>query len=172
MRKGMEIMSSLYKIQSQIQQILDIGFVIDEETGEVLADASELDALILAEEEKLENVILYRKNLIAEAELIKAEEKALAARRKAKENRAKSLDDYISSCIKSSGRDKFETAKCKASFRKSKAVEIDNTFFESAPDDLLRIKKEPDKPKIKKLLQSGETVKGAVLVERESLQVK
>ena len=52
---------NLYEIQKQIQQILDVGFAIDEETGEVLADASELDALKIAEEEKLENVVLYRK---------------------------------------------------------------------------------------------------------------
>ena len=35
-------MGSLYEIQKQIQQILDTGFAIDEETGEVLADTSEL----------------------------------------------------------------------------------------------------------------------------------
>ncbi len=163
---------NLYEIQTQIQQILDMGFAIDEETGEVLADASELDALKIAEEEKLENVVLYRKNLIAEAELIKAEEKALADRRKAKENRAKKLDEYIAFCMKNTNRNKFETAKCKVSFRKSKAVEIDDAFFESAPDDLLRIKKEADKARIKKLLQSGQAIHGAVLVERESLQVK
>lgn len=165
-------MSSLYQIQLQIQQILDTGFVIDEETGEVLADASELEALTMAEEEKLENVILYRKNLIAEAELIKAEEKSLADRRKAKENRAKRLDEYIGFCMKNANKDKFETAKCKVSFRKSTAVEVDNTFFENAPDNLLRIKKDADKTAIKKLLQSGQAIKGAALVERESLQVK
>ena len=165
-------MGSLYEIQKQIQQILDTGFAIDEETGEVLADTSELEALKMAEEEKLENIILYRKNLIADAELIRTEEKALADRRKAKENRAASLDRYIAFCMKSTGRDKFETAKCKASLRKSTAVEIDDSFIDGAPEELLRIKKEPDKPAIKNLLQSGGVVKGAVLVERESLQVK
>ena len=45
---------TLYKIQAQIAQILDTGFAVDEETGEVLADESSLDELKMAEEEKLE----------------------------------------------------------------------------------------------------------------------
>ena len=51
---------TLYEIRDQIARILDTGFVVDEETGEVLADESSLDALKMAEEEKLENIICYR----------------------------------------------------------------------------------------------------------------
>ena len=54
---------TLYEIRDQIARILDTGFVVDEDTGEVLADESSLDALKMAEEEKLENIICYRKNL-------------------------------------------------------------------------------------------------------------
>ena len=58
---------TLYEIRDQIARILDTGFVVDEDTGEVLADESSLDALKMAEEEKLENIICYRKNLLSEA---------------------------------------------------------------------------------------------------------
>ena len=62
---------TLYEIRDQIARILDTGFVVDEDTGEVLADESSLDDLKMAEEEKLENIICYRKNLLSEAKAIK-----------------------------------------------------------------------------------------------------
>ena len=164
---------TLYEIQAQIAQILDTGFAVDEETGEVLADESSLNELKMAEEEKLENIICYRKNLLSEAKAIKAEEESLSKRRKAKEAKASRLDQYIASCMRMSGRDKFETSRCKASFRSSKSVEIDEAiFFETAPDQYFRVKREADKNAIKAAIASGTTVAGAALVEKEGLVIK
>lgn len=164
---------TLYKIQAQIAQILDTGFAVDEETGEVLADESSLDELKMAEEEKLENIICYRKNLLSEAKAIKAEEESLSKRRKSKEAQAARLDQYITNSMHMSGRDKFETAKCKALFRPSKSIEIDDAvFFDAAPEQYIRIKREADKNAIKAAIASGTTVAGATLVEREGLVIR
>ena len=159
---------TLYEIRDQIARILDTGFVVDEDTGEVLADESSLDALKMAEEEKLENIICYRKNLLSEAKAIKFEEESLSKRRKASR-----LDQYIASCMRMSGRDKFETSRCKAFFRCSKSVEIDDyVFYDSAPEQYIRVKREADKNAIKAAIASGTLVSGAALVEKEGLVIR
>ena len=45
---------------------------VDEETGEII-DAEKLEALSLAFDEKVENIALWIKNLLADAAAIKAE---------------------------------------------------------------------------------------------------
>ena len=67
----------LYEIDRSIQEILD-NMSVDAETGEVTLDEEGLAALQLAREQKLEGVALCIKNLSAEAEAIRNEEKALA----------------------------------------------------------------------------------------------
>lgn len=62
-------MRTLYEIDA------DIVNCIDTETGEIL-DFDSLDALNMERDAKIEGVALYVKQLQAEAEAIKAEEKA------------------------------------------------------------------------------------------------
>lgn len=164
---------NLYEIQSSIAAILDTGIIIDEETGEVLADTTDLESLQMAFDEKLENTICYYKNLKAEAAAIRQEEQALAARRKTNENRAVSLERYIQSCMSNSGLQKFETPRCKAPLTHSKSVEIaDDVFFTFAPEEYVRVKKEADKTAIKKAIGAGVDVPGACIVENERLAIK
>lgn len=163
---------NLYQIRQEIEQILDSGFVIDEETGEVLADESDLEALSIAEDEKLENCLCYIKNLKAEAEAIKEEESALSRRRKAKEAKVDRLKSYVAEHMKISGKKKFEAARCKASLTTSKSVEIDDeVFFDCAPEEYIRIKKEADKPAIKFAIASGIEIAGASITEKEGLRI-
>lgn len=164
---------NLYEIHSRIAAILDTGIIIDDETGEVLSDVSDLESLQMEFEEKLENTICYYKNLKAEAMAIRQEEQALAARRKANENRATSLERYIQSCMSGSGLQKFETPRCKASLTHSKSVEIaDDVFFALAPEEYVRVKKEADKAAIKKAIGAGADIPGACIVENERLTIK
>jgi hypothetical protein len=131
-------------------------------------------------EMKAENVAQYIKGLKAEAEDIKAEEQALAARRKAKERRASSLTDYLLTCMTRIHREKIETAKCRLTVRKNaESVRItdENGLIKQLEalgrSDLLRVKPpELDKTAIKKALQSGETINGAELGRTECLLIK
>ncbi len=173
---------NLYEINAEMAVLLEQGFdtdCIDIETGEILTDKAteKLNTLMLTEAEKIENTALYIKNLSAEVEALKAEEKSLASRRKTKENKAEWLKSYLAGYLDETKRDKFETAKCALSFRKSEAVEIidEAVLREYAQKVGAYLKfKEPDidKTAIKNAIKSGETIAGVELIERKNLQVK
>ena len=165
-------MASLYEIDSNILAVLNGGFVVDEETGEILFDAGDLEALEAERGAKLESIACFIKNLDADAAALKAEEKALAERRQAKERKAQRLREYLAASMQQAEQTRFETARCALSFRKSESVEILDA--EALPADLVNIKQTiaPDKAAIKKLLKAGGVVEGAQLVERQNLQVK
>lgn len=160
---------TLYEIDRQILECLDL------ETGEI-TDAERLDALQIERDIKLENTALYIKNLLAEAEAIKAEEKNLAERRKAKENKVESLKKYLADALAGG---KFESAKVNISFRKSEAIEIkepemllfylENRGFEEC------IKYEAPKIQLtplKRLIKEGRELPGVELVEKQNIQIK
>lgn len=156
---------NLYELN---KAIADFDLEIDEETGEVL-NADELDQITLARDEKIENIALWVKDLLAEAEAIKAEEQALAKRRKQAENKADWLKRYVAQALEG---EKFKTPRVAISYRTSEAVEIlDEDLI---PEEFLMIKTEykPDKKAIKDELKVGGEVEGAVLVKRTSLQIK
>nr|DAT52211.1 MAG TPA: resistance protein [Caudoviricetes sp.] len=161
-------MSTLYEINEQILRCVKDGdMVVDTETGEVI-DAAALDALQMARDEKLTNIGKWILDLKADAKAIREREISLAERRKAKENKAEQLMDYMNMIL--AGK-KFECADFKASYRKSQAVEV--TDAEKIPAPYLIIQ-EPkvDKAGIKKALKAGEEVPGAKLVERNNLSIR
>ena len=139
---------------------------IDPETGE--ADPEKLDELMLMREKKLEGLALWVKNLKAEAEAIRAEEKALAERRQAKERKAESIRAYLAKTLAGQ---KFETSRVVCSFRKSQKVEI--TDLDKIPDDYLRYSTPTaDKTAIKAAIKDGLTIEGAELVDSVSMTIK
>lgn len=155
-------MASIYEINEQIMQCIDF------ETGEII-DAEKLDALQIEKDKKIENVACWIKNLIAEAQSIKAEEQSLAERRKAKENTVERLKQYLSNVLESTP---FESARAKITFRKSTAVNItDESKLADAfkkSETVVKI----DKKAIGEALKLGEIVDGAELVENQNIQIK
>ena len=162
-------MASLYEINAKLM-VYEMEF--DPDTGEWLNE-DELDALKMERDEKIENICLWVKNLRAEASAIKSEEKALADRRKAKENKADRLEQYVASNLDGKP---FETSKAKVTFRKSESVSILNE--EAIPDRFLDIQvvRKPLKSEIKKFLKglegSKEEVPWARLDKKNNLQLK
>lgn len=162
-------MVTLYEIDRAILEVIDL------ETGEIL-DTDRLEQLQLQREQKLEGIALYIKTLAAEAAAIKAEEDALAERRKAKENRAKSLKAYLSNALAG---EKFETARVRLSFRKSTSLEITDELAllswleKNGKDDCIKYKlPEIRGSEVTKLIKAGEEVPGAALQEKQNLQLK
>ena len=155
-------MANLYEIDRAIMAC------VDEETGEII-DAEALDALMLQREDKLEGVALWVKNLLADAQAYKAEKEAFAARQKAAEAKAESLKRYLASILQG---EKFSTAKCAISFRRSVSVEVED--IKLVPVELLRVKTEiePDKTAIKAAIASGREITGCRLVENLNTQIK
>lgn len=161
-------MSTLYEINEQILRCVKDGdIVVDTETGEVI-DAAALDALQMARDEKLTNIGKWILDLKADAKAIREREISLAERRKAKENKAEQLMDYMNMIL--AGK-KFECADFKASYRKSQAVEVTNAEKIPAPYLIIQEPK-VDKAGIKKALKAGEEVPGAKLVERNNLSIR
>ena len=156
---------NIYEIE---QAILNL---VDPETGEI-TDFEALDNLTIARDEKIENVALWTKNLNAEAKAIREEEKSLAKRREAAENKAESLEKYLEQTL--SG-EKFSTAKVAISYRKSTAVSIadEETFAKTAcPTYLVYQPAKIDRKAISEALKNGAIIDGAELVERNNIQIK
>ena len=68
-------MANLYEIDEQIMQC------IDEDTGEIL-DMEKLNHLQMQQEQKIESLALWYKNLLSDAAALKAEKETFAAREK------------------------------------------------------------------------------------------
>lgn len=156
---------TLYEINSAILALVD-------EDGEI-ADFEEFDKLMLAKEEKIENVALYYKNLMAEAAAIKNEEDALKKRRIASENKAESLKNYLNHALRG---EKFKSARVAVSYRKSTQTVFDDEFVkwaEENADDLLRYAEpEPKKSEIKERLKNGEAIPHAALRTVSNITVR
>lgn len=160
---------TLYEIN---QAILD---TIDPETGEII-DVEKLSELQMEREQKLEGVALWIKNLNAEAEAYKAEKEAFAEREKAAKNKAESLKKWLAYSLNGQ---KMSTQKVAISFRKSESVEIEDeerviTYAQkNGRDDLLSYKAPTvNKSAIKAVIKTGKDIPGAVLVEKQNIQIK
>ena len=77
---------NLYQINAEIENC------IDTETGEIL-DVEALNNLALERDTKIENLACWYKNLMADAEALKAEKNAFAEREKAAKNKLSRLKD-------------------------------------------------------------------------------
>ena len=179
-------MSRLFEISNDFAELFDRLEAFDEIEEDDMREAAQqawYDTLTMIEGEfemKAENVAQYIKSLRVEAEALKAEEKKLAARRKAKENRVKSLLEYLMACMRQIKRERIETARCKMFIKPNgESVQCaDEAAFAKrlaalGRTDLIRTKDpELDKTAIKKAMQAGETFDGACLGRTESLIIK
>ena len=155
-------MANLYEIDHGILECLDM------ETGEIL-DPERLESLQMERDQKIEGVVCWVKNLLSDAEAIKAEREALADREAKCRKKADSLKVWLEKALEGQ---KFNTAKCAVSFRKSETVEITDVAL--IPAELLRVKTtvEANKTAIKALLKEGRDVVGCCLIENQNIQIK
>lgn len=160
---------NLYEINAALMQAYDDA--VDQETGEIIENEAykAIDGLQMALEEKTENVLLWIKNLQADAEALKKEKLAFADRQARAEAKIESLKKYVGEVLDGQ---KFQTARVSASWRKSEAVEYVGNVSD-LPDDYIKIA-DPvvDKTALKKALKNGEEIEGARLVTRQNLQIK
>ncbi len=162
----------LYEITHEIEELLASHFADDGEfmggDEEFESFVKELDALQLAHDVKVENTALFIKNLIADAEAIRAEKMALQARQSQKEKQVEWLKNYLTRYMRGST---FESPKVSIKWRKSSSAEITDESL--IPEDYLV----PQPPKVDKRniladLRAGIDVAGAVLAEKQNIQIK
>lgn len=158
-------MASLYQIRSEIE---NFEYECDPETGELL-NALEWDGLNMAYEEKVENIACYIKNLTSDIAAFKAEEDALAKRRVQAEKRVEYLKSLLASNMNGQ---KFSTAKCAVSFRRTDRVAIEDESLVPKRFITRTVEYKIDKNAIKTLLKEGKSVKGCQLIERLNTQIK
>lgn len=159
---------TLYEIDREIEAC------VDDETGEII-DAERLEKLELDRKTKIENVGLWYKNLISDAQALKNEIDVLQERKKKAEKKAEQLKRYLETALCG---DKFKTARVQISYRKSKSVVLDDDFVDWARTTdgmcmLLDYKDpEPNKAAIKAAILDGRDIKHAEIVENNNLTVR
>ena len=158
---------NLFEIDSRISEIMETA--IDPETGEVLDEQliSELDALGLKREEKIENLALFIKSRRAFADAIGGEIASLTARKKTANNEADRAEKYMLAILHG---EKFATPKVSISWRRTQAVTIPDAT--KIPKKFQKITITPDKKEIGAILKAGGKVKGATLTENISVVLR
>lgn len=173
-------MDGVYAIAPAVMAIDAQAERIDPETGEVLQEepdyASLLDAVRLERQTKLENVACWIKNLTREADMIKAEREALAAREKAKRGKVEALKAWLSSALDGQ---KMESSRVSVTYRPTTAVEIDDEadFIAWAQHEdyeaLLRYRPpEIARGAVRAWIKDGMDIPGARIATRQSLIIK
>ncbi len=157
---------TLYEIDKDIQVLIN-------EDGEI-EDIERFDALVMERNKKIENVGCWVKNLTAEVAAMKEEKKRLEDRIKSKDRMIDSLEWWLDKALDGQ---KFESPRVAISYRKSKAVEIqDEAVFKAWAMDyapaLLKVTYTIDKTGVKNYIAGGAECPCAEIAERKSMQVK
>lgn len=160
---------NLYQIDAEIMRAFENA--MDPDTGEIVDEEAyvALDRLGMERDNKIENILLWIKDLKSDADQLKKEKMAFGERQKNAERKCESLTRYISGVLDGQ---KFKTAKVEASWRKSEVVIYDGDI--AALPDKFKKYAEPElkKPELKKALKDGEEIDGAWLEPRNNLQIK
>lgn len=99
---------TIYEIDEQITSL------IDEETGEI-KDFEAFEALQMERNDKIDNMAAWVVDLKAQAKAIAEQVKVLQERKKAAENKAESLKNYLNIILDGQ---KFTSPRCSVSFKK------------------------------------------------------
>ena len=159
----------LYAIADRYREIIGIEADSDEAKG---ALRNALDEVQEQFDLKAESIIRYIRNLDAQSSALKAEEDRLAARRKAIDNKAAWLRDYIADQMRAMGLREVKAGIFEAKFRKNPAsLTITNKALIPAQ---YFIAQEPriDNAAIKEALKAGQAIDGAELVQGETLAIR
>lgn len=159
---------TLYQCAADVQAALDYYFDSETEREDTL------EAVIGQFEVKAQSVIGYIKNQETTEEMLEEHIRQMTEKLKVIKARNQSLKDYLERNMLAAGikEIKADDGTFKASFRKSKAVDV----FDEAqiPAEFMRerVTVVPDKTAIRKAIESGQEVAGAKIEERQNLQIK
>ena len=164
-------MTTLYEIaatyRNDAHRLADLDL-----PAEVVTDTPEAMSGDL--EENAQNVVMYARNLQATATAIKDAEEQMAKRRKAIENRAKHLLDYVHGCMETAEVQKIECPYFKLAIQ-AKPPSVDVYEPGLIPAEYMRAPEAPppapDKTAIAKAIKEGHEVPGARLVHGTRLAI-
>lgn len=164
-------MSSLFKINKEFlelqNQLLENGGEITEDIAKLMAkDDSDI-------REKAKNYRNIIKSFEADLLAVKQEKERIAAFEKSRKKSIEVLKNNLALSLQLREIDKLDFGvDGKISFRKSVSVFIEDE--KALPTDyyIEKISYSPDKKLIKEAINSGEEVPGAVLLEKNNIQIK
>lgn len=161
---------SLFDIDADIRAFIDHLYAVTDEDGTIPdADFEQLEALNAERDKKVDNIALYYKELLADAEALKAESDKLAKRAKIAKNKAERLKDYLDRTMDGHP---FESSRNKIGWINRKdQLELDEKLLPKKYF-IKKFEFKPDKDRIKEVLKSGTKIKGAELKEKKYIQIK
>lgn len=165
---------SLYTLSNDYNQAFE--FLNDPDQNLTAAEINDSLANIeLDVKDKAINVAKFLRNMEATAEAIKAAEGEMLKRRKALENRATALKEYLKNNMESTGIVKIECPFFKLSIAKNPAA-LDLFDTSAIPDEYKRTEtvttQHIDKAAIKKAITAGRQVMGARVISGTRLVIK
>lgn len=171
---------SLYEIDKNMKEVLEKGFVFNEETGEILFEAEDLENLEVSLNDKLNNIIGYIKDLEIQAEAYKKIKEDYENRTKDKAKKAERLRKYLDEYLKANKMlEKKEFVNGIISYKKSEVinvtsdVELENYLLSSKEHKkYLKTEYKFDKNGLKKELKNGTEIPFCEIVEKQNLQIK
>jgi hypothetical protein len=164
--------TSLYQLSAEYQQISNklLELDLDEVT---IKDT--LESVSGEVTEKAVSVAMFIRNLEASAEQIKLAEKAMSERRKALENKAEAIKQYLFNNMKACDISKIESPYFALTIKKN-PPKLVITDAGKLPSELYIYPEAPapypDNARIKEVLKDGEILEGAHLQQDERLEIK
>lgn len=158
---------NLYEIDKRIADVIENGFSVNEDSGELLFTEEDLNALEIAKESKIENIALYIKNLTVLADGMEAEIKSITERKKRLQAKIENLKGYIGGFVEK----EFSTAKCQVKCSVSHPLEI--TDEKLIPKQFIKVveKESIDKVAIKEVIKNGGIVEGCLIADKKNVRV-
>ena len=165
---------SLYTLSNDYNQAFE--FLNDPDQNLTAAEINDsLASIELDVKDKAINVAKFLRNMEATAEAIKTAEGEMLKRRKALENRATALKEYLKNNMESTGIVKIECPFFKLSIAKNPAA-LDLFDTSAIPDEYKRTEtvttEHIDKAAIKKAITAGKQIQGARVISGTRLVIK
>ena len=175
-----EISDGFRALYDQLDDMIEDEELTDEQREDIQqAWFDTLEGIEAEFEEKAENVACFIKVLKAEAEMMAAEEKVLAARRRSREKRIESLKNYLLGRMDAIHLKKIDRPKARISTRnnaESVAIDDPHAFIlwaQEHNDSLLKYKEpEINKIEVKQALQEGGCLPHCHLQRTRSVIIK
>ena len=171
---------SLYQIDKNLKKILEKGFVMDEETGEILFEKEDLEKLEMSIENKINNIIGFIKDTEIQADNYKKISEDYKYRSDNKKKKVEKLKEYLSNYLQANDMtNKKEYLNGVTSFRKSSTLNITNdidleNYLLGSEEHKQYLKTEYkfDKAGLKKEVQNGTKIPFCEIKENNNLQIK
>ena len=158
-------MATLYELTGQYKELADLA-----EDIELFQDTLESMDFHDQLADKAESYVKVSLSLEAQSKAIKEEVKKLQARAKSIDNNIQRLKENLAEAMQVMEMDKIDTGLHKLSFRKSKAVVIDDEHL--IPSEFTSTEIKVNKTELKKAIQGGLEIKGAHIEEKKSLSIR